>query len=285
MAIVTNQQIARYYDEYRETEVTFTKDVIHTLAMDPRQIYIKCNGSQWPCIINSTSLSASKIIIGTTGGAFQQIAKKDAPPVSLRFGFYQADGQLMSFFISGKVANVAPYMGKTDLMIVTIQFTQRPPEDLVEKIGILLDAKHNAVRRKDERVLMTPEIGRKMNLSHLECNISVQNVPRRCVLQDLSFVGTKVIMFGLAQYTQNKECELSLEFEEPHEEIKVKGIIGATMLVQGRKDVFVADIKFAGDTPDAFKIRFNAYLSTLRKVDSAPTSQFVPEEDDDEGAI
>ena len=52
MGIVTSQQIQNYYDLFRDTEVTYTKDVLKTLAVDPRQIYIKCNGAQWPCIIN-----------------------------------------------------------------------------------------------------------------------------------------------------------------------------------------------------------------------------------------
>ncbi len=283
MAIVTNQQIAKYYEDYRDTEVAFTKDVIHTLSADPRQIYIKCNGSQWPCIINSASLSSAKIIIGKTGGAFQQIAKKDAPPVSIRFSFYQSDGQLMTFFVSGKVVNFAAH--GADLVIATIQYTQRPPEDLIEKLGTLLDAQANYARRKDERVVITPEVSKKMGLK-TDCNISVQNVPRRCVIQDLAFSGTKVIMFGLAQYSQNKESVLSVEFDEPHETIAIKGTIIETNLVQGRKDVFIANIQFdEASLPTKFKIRFNDYLSSVRKTEtSAPQGQFVPEEDD-EGAI
>ena len=65
MGVTTSQQLTRYYELYRDTEITFTKEVIRTLHLDPRQIYIKCSGSQWPCIINSTSLMAARVIIGT----------------------------------------------------------------------------------------------------------------------------------------------------------------------------------------------------------------------------
>ncbi|MBQ1869120.1 MAG: pilus assembly protein PilZ, partial [Treponema sp.] len=87
MAVLTSQQIGRYYEEYRDTEIAFTKDIMHTLALDPRQIYIKCTGNQWPCIINSTSFAKAKIIIGTKGSAFQQLARRDAPAVNLRYCF------------------------------------------------------------------------------------------------------------------------------------------------------------------------------------------------------
>ena len=77
MGLMTSHQITRYYDIYRDTEVTFSKEFIRALNLDPRQVYIKCAGAQWPCIINSTSLQSARIIIGTKGGAFAQISKEN----------------------------------------------------------------------------------------------------------------------------------------------------------------------------------------------------------------
>ena len=97
--IAVNQIINRYYDLYRENEIIFTKDIIRYLKIDLRQIYVKCAGAQWPCIINSTSFQMTKIIIGTAGGAFQQITKKDAPPVNIRYCFIEDDGHPIYFFL------------------------------------------------------------------------------------------------------------------------------------------------------------------------------------------
>ena len=100
MGVTTSQQLTRYYDLYRDKEITFTKDIIRTLNLDPRQIYIKCNGGQWPCIINSTSFQLARIIIGTRSGAFAEISKKDSQNVvQLRFCFYEVENQLLSFFL------------------------------------------------------------------------------------------------------------------------------------------------------------------------------------------
>ena len=33
MAVLTNQQIGRYYEEYRDTEIAFTKDIMHKLGV------------------------------------------------------------------------------------------------------------------------------------------------------------------------------------------------------------------------------------------------------------
>ena len=58
--ISVNQLVKKYYDLYRENEITFSKETIRTLRMNPRQIYVKCDGGQWPCIINSASFQMAK---------------------------------------------------------------------------------------------------------------------------------------------------------------------------------------------------------------------------------
>ena len=266
MAIVTSQIISRYYEEFKNTEITFTKDIMRTLAMDPRQIYIKCSGSQWPCIVNSSSFSQVRIIVGTKGGAFQIIAKKDAPPVSIRFAFYQPDGQLLSLFISGKVVNIASYMNSKEMAIVTINYTQKPPDDFIEMIGHLIDANTNAIRRKEDRIVITPDSLKKLGIPRKETVIIIQNVPRHCILQDISFGGAKVVLMGLAQFLVNKEVEMRLEFDEPHEVIALKGVIMNTMNVEGRKDIISANIKFDDASITLpYKIHINNYITTARK--------------------
>ncbi len=266
MEIQSAQQTQRLFEAYKNIEVIFSKDIIKALKLDPRQIYIKSAGSQWPCIINSTSFIQAKIILGTSGGAFQALSKKDPAPISLRFSFYEADGQIFSFFISGKVLEVNPYINNKDLSIITLQYTQRPPDDLILMIGHLLDANENFLKRKEERIPITSESLRKLNIAKKETIITIQNIPRHCILQDISFGGTKVILLGLAQYLMNKECVLRLEFVDPDENIELKGVIVGSAFLQGRKDIFSANIKFDENSISlAYKIRINKYISSMRK--------------------
>ena len=274
MAITTTQQITKYYETYLNTELTFTKDIIRTLGMDPRQIFIKCAEGQWPCIINSTSFSLARIIVGTKSGAFQQVTKKDPPTMSLRYWFMQPDGTTVSFFISCKVSQVMPYMNSKDLAIVSLTFTQRPPDDLIEKIGHVIDANINSLRRKEERIVITKDSSRKLGLHTEECSILIQNVPRRCILHDISFGGAKVFILGLAQFLKDKEVQLSLEFEEPHEIIQLKGIIAETSAVEGRKDIVAVSIRFNDATVAlSYKVHINNYLTTVRKADLENSQQ------------
>ena len=266
MAIATSQQITRYYDIYRDTEITFTKDIIRTLSMDPRQIFIKCAGSQWPCIINSTSFQMARIIIGTKGGAYQQVSQRNPPPVNLRFCFFEGENQLLSFFIACKVTNITPYMNSRDLAIVSLSFTQRPPDDLIEMVGHLLDANINSVRRKEERILINEDSRRKLSIPHEETIIMVQNVPRHCILRDLSFGGAKVILLGLAQFLVSKDIILRIEFDEPHEIVSIKGTIINAEQIEGRKDIISINIRYDDNSiPLSYKIHINNFITTVRK--------------------
>ena len=266
MAIATSEQISQYYEMYKDTEVTFTRDIIRTLSMDPRQIYIKCSGGQWPCIINSTSFVAAKIIVGTKGGAFQQLAQTEAASCSLRFCFFLDDNQILSFFISGHVSSIRLMDGQSDLALVTIEFSQRPPDDLIEMIGHLLDANSNFIKRKDTRIIINAETKRVLTLQKAETIIKVDGVPRNCIMRDISFGGAKVILMGMAQFLQNKPIELLVSFEDPKETFSLKGTIVRIEEIQGRRDIIAVNIKYdEASIPLSYKMHINDFISESRK--------------------
>lgn len=266
LSIATNQLINNYYDLYREDEIVFTKDILRSLHLDPRQVYVKCSGAQWPCIINSTSFQMAKIIIGTAGGAFQQITKKDAPPVNLRYCFIEQDNQPLIFFVSCRVSDVTPYMNSKDLAVITLTFTQRPPDDLIFKLGTLLAANDSFVKRSEERILINESTIRKLGLDKKESIAYIQNVPRRCILWNISFSGAKIIIMGIAKFIEGKDILIRLTFSEPNETIDMKGTIVSASNVEGRTDLIQAGIKFdANQVPLAYKIRINEYLTANRK--------------------
>lgn len=277
MGIATSQQLTRYYDQYRDTEITFTKDIIRALGLDPRQIYVKCNGGQWPCIINSTSFQLARIIVGTKGGAFSELAKKDAPNVNIRFCFRtEAENETIMFLVTGRVAQIQPYMNSKELVVVTIQFTQRPPDDLIEIVGRLLEANANAVRRREERIIINEDSKRKLGLSKEECIVVIQGVPRHCVLRDVSFSGAKILLIGLSQFLKNKEADLRLDFDDPAETLQIKGTIVAADLIQGRKDICAASIRFdESQVPLSYKLHINDYLTQVRKTQLSASDQIA----------
>ncbi|MBR5581186.1 MAG: PilZ domain-containing protein [Treponema sp.] len=265
MGIVTSQQLTRYYELYRDTEVIFSKEVIKTLHMDPRQVYVKCTDSQWPCIINSTSFLGAKIIIGSKGGAYARLSKEKGT-VNLRFCFSQGEKQPISFFVSARVQEIVPYMESSDLAVVNLTYIQRPPDDLIELIGRLLEANTNALRRRDERIPITEESLRKLSLAKADAVIFIDNVPRHCIVRDISFSGAKILLLGVAQFLNNKNAVLRLEFYDPHEVITLPASIVKTDMAQGRKDIIIVCLQYdATKIPITYKLHINNYLTGMRK--------------------
>ncbi len=276
MGVATSQQIQRYYDQYRDTEITFTKDIIRALSLDPRQVYIKCNKGQWPCIINSTSFQQAKIIVGIKGGAYQALSSKDTTGINLRFCFFESENNLMSFFVAGHVTNIVPYMNSSELAIITISFSQRPPDDLIEVVGKLLEANSNAVRRREERILINDDSKRKLGLLKEEAIVVIQNVPRHCIVRDLSFSGAKVILLGLSQFLTSKPAQLRLEFEDPNEIITLTGVIVSAVPIEGRKDIVACSMSFSEKmVPLSYKVHVNNYLTGIRKVQLSASDQIA----------
>lgn len=207
----------------------------------------------------------AKIIIGSKGGAYSKLSQEKGT-VNLRFCFLQADKQPLYFFVNAKVVEIVPYMNSPELVVVSLSYVQRPPDDLIELIGRLLDANINSLRRKDERIILTDDAKRKLNLVRSETIVFIDNVPRHCIVRDISFSGAKIILQGVAQFLNNKAIILRLDFDEPQEMITLPGMIVKTEPVQGRKDIIVVCIQYdSTQIPMSYKLHINTYLSGIRK--------------------
>jgi hypothetical protein len=267
MSITTSQQIGKWYDLYKSIEVTYTKEIIKTTGLDTRGVFLKCVGEQWPCAIYSASFDGAKVV-ASSKQAFMDKVKRANNLLSLRFSFKNPDKpEPLSFFIAARVTGMAPYtQAGGDLQFVSIQFTQQPPDDFIEILGRLLEANINSTRRRDDRILLTPDSMRKIALISKDTFLFVQGVPRKCILRDLSFSGCKAIIVGIAKFLVGKECTIKVEMDDPRESLEIKGIIVRYEDVEGRKDLTAIAIKFDEHSiPMTYKMHINDYLSQVRQ--------------------
>lgn len=274
MSITTSQQIGKWFELYKTIDVTYTKEIIKATGLDTRGIFLKCVGEQWPCVIYSSSFSGAKIIVSSRQALNEKISKANNL-VSLRFSFKLPEKpDPVSFFISGKAVGFAPYQaGAGDLQFATMQYTQRPPDDFIDILGRLLEANINSRRRREERITLTPDSMRRINLVTKESLVFVQGVPRKCILRDLSFSGAKAIIVGLAKFLVDKECTIRVDMDEPRESLDIKGTIVRYEDVEGRKDLTAIAVHFDEKAvPMTFRMHINDYLSQMRKErgDGAP---------------
>ncbi len=261
MPIFTSQQITDYYERFNNVEVTFTKEVIRATGLLPKMVFLKGLGLQWPCIIYSCSMSTAKVVASLTQENFTQIREANNL-LSLRFAFKDADKtDPVLFFTSAKVTGYNPYNNdKPNLNFVNLEFTKRPPDDLISIIGQLLDAAAASQKRKEERITLDVQSIKRLGLKSKGAQLFVQGVPRHCIIRDLSFSGAKVIISGLAKFVLDKEAILRFETYNN----AVMSIPGKTIRheeVEGRKDLAAIAVTFEEEkVPMEYKMIINDYL-------------------------
>lgn len=262
MAVTTSQQITRYYSQFENVDVTFTRDVIVALSLNTKQVFIKTMGGQWPCIIYSSSMAGAKII-ATMQPSLRDALTKSKNTLSLRFSFLQHDKpDPLAFFITSRIAGIAPYGDpEKGLSFLTLTYTQRPPDDLIERLGELLIAGINAQKRKDERIIMAPDVQKRLRIDGKGTRIMVDSVPRKGLLRDISFGGAKVIMHGVPQFLVNRKAQLMLDFEDPRETYTFDGTVLRYEAVEGRTDIAAFAIQFEEKSVSiSYKMRLSEYL-------------------------
>jgi hypothetical protein len=265
MGVLNAQRVALYYERYKDIDVTFTKDMIHVTGLITEQVHLKCGSDFWPCVLFASSFQRAKVVANTKSGLLGKLQKANNL-ISLRLCFRNPEGgNPLTFFVAARVLGSIPYRDSSEISMLTIQFTQRPSDDLIEVIGRVLDANVNSSKRREERIVINVETQRKINLLSKETAAFVQGVPRRCILRDMSFSGAKVIMMGVAKFLVGKETALRFDFDDPRESFLVKGAFVRSEEVEGKKEMIALAMAFEESTvPMGYKIRINAYINTTR---------------------
>ncbi len=266
MSVTTSHHISRYYDYYRDKEIVFTKANLKSLRIDPRQIYLKSNGGQWPCIINSSSLQIAKVIIGTSSGIYATIQKNRNAPISIRYCFFDQNNEPIQFSVNCNVLEIKPFQGSNELSMLTLTFTQRPPDDLIIRIGEFIEVNENFQNRKEERIAINDNSLRLLGIPKEESYIFIAGVPRKCILKDLSFGGAKAMLVGIPKFLENKSVDLRLFFMDTNEKISLQGVIKNSDFLPGRKDISIVHIEFIADEiPMTYKFHINSYITSYQK--------------------
>jgi len=263
MAIVTNQLITQLYTKYRSIEVTFNQEVSKSTGLQPRKVFLKFKEGHRPCILYSSSLEGARVLVSLPNAILQNL-KDNETIVSLRLSFLKEEAPKpveLNFFVQARLTNHSKYeKDHGDLYFCTLSFTSRPPDDLIEILGFLLEANVNATKRKEDRILITVDSIKKLNLGSKNCVLEIDGIPRKAILRDLSFSGAKVIILGNARFLINKNITVRL-LTAKHEYITIPGKILRFEEVQGRRDLAAIALHFSlNDLPLAYKVMINNYL-------------------------
>jgi len=267
MALLTAQRINTLYDNYKSIDITFNANVSKVLGLIPREIYIKCLGNQYRCVLYSSSMTGAKVVISVDEQLLVQFRKANNA-ISLRYCFTDAEKSVpITFFVPAKIMGFNPYgKDKSQLNFLTISFTSRPPDTLVATLGTLIEANVNAKRRAEERITLNPENIRKLAIKPKSSILTISGIPRACIIRDISFSGAMTIIAGVGKFLIDKEATLRLEFQDIKNIIIIKGKVKRFEEVEGRKDLSALGIHFDEDNlPIDYKMKVNDFLSSKSK--------------------
>lgn len=268
MGILTSQQLLQYYGEYKEREITFNRQVIGVLQLLPREVYLKCRGDQIPCVVYSSSMTGAKIVASLKAAVVRKLRLANNS-VSLRFAFRRTEKcEPLFFFVPAKITNFAFYnTEKPDLYFLSIEYTSKPPDDLIEMLGQLFDANTNFQRRKEERIDLNPTTIKALGVESKEAALVVDKQVKNCIIRDLSFSGAKVLLFGAVAGDVQKSTVLQFSLSGQKQKILLPGTIVRFEEVVGREDIGAFGISFVEEkTPMSYKMLINNYIRTHRQV-------------------
>ncbi|HVP19358.1 MAG TPA: PilZ domain-containing protein [Spirochaetia bacterium] len=266
MSIVRTQQLSRFFEQYASTEVTFNKQVLSATGLMSKNVYLKVLDQQWPCVVFSSSMTAARVIV-TVKEAFLAALRKANNKLFLRWCFKLADKpEPISFYVSCHAAGFTPYdLGDQEVQLLALEFTQRPPDDLIGVLGSLVDASANAQRRREERIPVTPETMKKLGLETREAILSLNGKPHRGMLRDLSFGGATIVTAAVTAAAVGSNVTLRIAKGEQGGELLLLGVIRRVDEVGGRKDIVVVALEYPREPPMSYKLLVNTYISSARK--------------------
>lgn len=277
MSIITSQQLARYFEQYAPIEVTFNKQVIAATGLVTRNVYLKIQDRQVPCVVFSSSMAVAKVIAGVKAPVFAAL-KETGSRLTLRWCFKRPDKvEPITFFVTCHATGFTHYsVQEPDVQIITLEYSQRPPDDLIQILGTMLEAKCNSQNRKEERIVITPESMKKFGLESRDALLFMDGAARRCVLRDVSFGGAKVLTPALPESALEKQVSLKIAKGEQAAEMTLPGVIKRIEEVGGRKDIVAVSIQYSADPPMTYKLLISSFLTSMRKVCREPEKPPAP---------
>jgi hypothetical protein len=271
MSIITSHEITRFFEQHGRTEVAFNKQVMEATGL--LHAHLKtASGGEIRCILFACSMSGARLLVAELSDRFFQAIQVANGHVSVRFTFKRPEkADPLTFYVGGTVTGFTPYNPQNpSAQLVAVEFQGRPSDDLIQVLGVLIEANANAQRRREERVVITPDSLKNLGLEPKDYTIVIEGADRKCMLRDLSFGGTKVYVAGVHPSIVGQPVGLRLTRAESGERIELWGEVARTEEVSGHPEILALGVKFIGEPPVAYKMMLSSFLSGGRRVPSAP---------------
>jgi hypothetical protein len=251
-------RLERLHENYRDTEVTFNSQVILESGLVTSEVRLDVSGIRVPCVLYACSMKGARVI-AEVGESLRDALSRSRGAAALHLGFHQAhQPEATAFLVASRVESLSEYHPqKPQMQFITLEFIQRPADVLVEILGSILEIKANTLRRRDERVVLTPDVMKRIGLPSKESCIAIGGAPRRCIVRDLSFGGAKILMSAQGTPQGDAKVYLKLARCELKDETVLDGSVVRVEDIEGHDDLVALSIRFSSDPPISYKQKIN----------------------------
>lgn len=193
--MVVNKKFDELFIIYQSQEITFNQRVIGSLGLRVEHIYLKVGNLKVPGIIYSTSMKSAKFIVRLDDIVSKEMTKHNNI-VSLRYSFKTIDKQHeISFFVSSKVVTCDKYAIETpDLYILGLEFLNRAPDDLIDKLGHYLARIGTHQKRAESRFVLNSNSQERLGLKLMDNYLFSDGKGKKCYLTEISIFSAKVLV-------------------------------------------------------------------------------------------
>ena len=211
MATLPSQKLQELYEEYGSKEIAFNKSIRNATGVDTQKICLKIGGEHLPCILYSCSMNDAKVIMPLDTEAFEMI-KRAKNLVNLRFAFCPKNTKApIIFFVSSIIKGFTSFeLQHESSYLVSLEFNQRPPDDLIETIGTIFQSIENFERRRELRITLDSNVVNDMEITSVNTYCVVDSIRRPCILKNLSASGCGIIMMCNPKFLINKKITIAI---------------------------------------------------------------------------
>lgn len=264
MGNLTRAKIIELYDQFKSESLTFTKEAITATGLLTNMVSLKCATEFFPCVIYSSSFEMAKVVANNKSGVLEKYQKANNT-MHIRFHFsLRETGEQVVFLVPVRLSSTAPYSGSQDMSILNLQFTQRPPDDLIEILGRVEEALFLAQSQSEKLFPMQPDTFRKMRFLNKEIAVSVGGTNFGSVLRELGFGQARFIFKDAPKTVLEKPASINFNFDEPRESYTIEGTVSRYEVVAEHKALSTVTISFNPPVSLVYKLRMSDYVSTLR---------------------
>ena len=268
MATLPSQKLQELYEEYGSKEIAFNKSIRNATGVDTQKICLKIGGEHLPCILYSCSMNDAKVIMPLDTEAFEMI-KRAKNLVNLRFAFCPKNTKApIIFFVSSIIKGFTSFeLQHESSYLVSLEFNQRPPDDLIETIGTIFQSIENFERRRELRITLDSNVVNDMEITSVNTYCVVDSIKRPCILKNLSASGCGIIMMCNPKFLINKKITIAIYLYSRKEPILLEGEIKRSEGIEGRHDLYLMGILLNSDEiPYSYKDMINSYIDHLESI-------------------